>query len=777
MNLKVLNTVLACLLLAGAMSLSCSRGESRDAMHEMLAYDLISHFREASIEDSDFSDKYRDLLPYPKMYRDPFAYDSPRIIKIGFEIDREKMFQNLRRSVYFGARQGSPCKISLPVKIEGMKSFISFSLAGLYLNAGISRGFEMSVITGSERYIVFSTVKNNYSIPEQRWSEFIFSLPDDCGKDFRLEINFWSNSRNPEHVFLANPRIFQKRDGGESVPNVVFVSVDALRADAVNSITDRYRLTPNMDSIAGEGVNCLNHFTVSNWTRPSTISMLASAYASGTGVNIFYPPVSNGEKEFFYHRSGVRPITSILKEMGYITRSIGNNAFIIDYTGIGVDLDFDELSEYETQWEDTMDITAETVSWLEQNRNRRFFLFINYNAPHNGYIPPEKYLSPLRERLKGIHPWFRAYLGEVAYTDDYLGRVIDALKRLSLYHNTIIVVTSDHGEIFSASHEMSPYTDVKSVFTHGQTQLDEELRVPLIIKPQKSSGLRNVKINNQVRSIDIAPTLLDLMNIKIPAQYQGKSILPIVEGKEKEERILYSEGRLMYSVRAGGYKYAERFYGFGVRPFHWGGDTVKEFSELYDLATDPGEEKNIINTNNDKKKQMQDLMKKMRFKQPRNFLMARGLEARGTICLQDGFFYDIYSDGKSSRIEKISRKKYKFILAPDESLVFETIPSNAYISLSSNNGMPLLYGRYMLPLTERLTNGVYKINSEEKSANGKPIDEIVALVPRGIFYWNETGNTGVLAVKDEKYLSKDINQLLQRWGYIQGKEKKENKKN
>ena len=97
---------------------------------------------------------------------------------------------------------------------------------------------------------------------------------------------------------------------------------------------------------------------------------------------------------------------------------------------------------------------------------------------------------------------------EVAYTDDYIGRLISALKNLGLYENTIIVLTADHGEIFSKSHEMSPYTDVKAIFSHGQTQLDEELRVPLIVKPAFGAGPVNVRVDAQcAASTSFPPSL------------------------------------------------------------------------------------------------------------------------------------------------------------------------------------------------------------------------------------------------------------------------------
>ena len=439
-----------------------------------------------------------------------------------------------------------------------------------------------------------------------------------------------------------------------------------------------------------------------------------------------------------------------------------------------MDLDFDELSEYRTPVEDTVDITDEAVAWIEKNARRRFFLFVNYNAPHNAYIPPARYLTPLRKRLPSLHPWFRAYLGEVAYTDDYLGRLIAALKRRGLYDDTIIVVTTDHGEIFSPDKEMSPYTDVKARFSHGQTQYDEELRVPLVIKPQKGLPYRRRRVDAQVRNMDIVPTILDFMGIATPKDIQGKTMRPILDGSERTERPVYSEGRMMYSVRAGGYKYAERFYGFGVRPFHWGGDVVKEYAELYDLKKDPNERRNIVAERPDEARRMKGLLARERFRQPDNYLAAGGSAAGGRLRVIDGFFYDLEQlspHRARSAVRRSGRKEIAFTLAPGDRLRFQTIPADAVCTVLTADAGALLAGRYLLPVFPR-AGGSFRLDPSSGASDGEPSPEVAALAGNALYYWHDSFHGGVRGVGTEKYLSKDVNRLLERWGYIQGKEKR-----
>lgn len=761
----LLAIMLFALLGAGCSAWGLSGGEE-------LAADLIDGFGEALIEDDGFAAKYADLVRYEKLYRHPYGADSPRLLKVGFDIDTERMIQSVHRSVYLGASDSSPCRIVLPLAAKTRGGTLVFSLGGLGAE-GRPCEFTVSLLRRNERRVIFAT--DERGIPRRKWKKYSVSLEGIPLDGTSVELRLSCRSMLPAHVFCANPRIFARGARPSGMPNVVFISVDSLRADVVDAIERRYGITPSIDSLARDGIVFTKHFVVSNWTRPSTICMLSGVQASRTGVNIFYPPVSDEEKEYFYRRSGTRPVTSILKGRGYITRSIGNNAFIIEYTGIGVDLDFDELSEYQSPVEDTVDITGEAVEWLEKNASRRFFLFINYNAPHNAYIPPRRYLEPLRSRFPSIRPWFRAYLGEVAYTDDYVGRLIEALKRLNLYDNTIIVLTADHGEIFSDDKEMSPYTDVRALYSHGQTQFDEELRVPLIIKPHRAAGYRGIRVETQVRNMDIVPTIVDLMGMDAEKSFQGASVVPILEGSERDERPVYSEGRMMYSVRAGGFKYAERFYGFGIRPFHWGGDAVKEYAELYDLKTDPDERRNILHERPEDASRMRSLLLRERFKQPDRYIAAGGRSVKGRLRVIEGFFYDAEyispNVKEKGNVRRIGRKEIDFTLQAGGRIRFQTVPAGAPLVLVTPERAPLLAGRYLLPLFPR-NGGAFKMETDTDAACGEPSPEVADLAGASLRYWHDSLDGGLRGVRNEKYLSRDVNRLLERWGYIQGKEKK-----
>lgn len=765
--------VLIAILLSAAAVLSCSGGASQ-ADFEALILDLISGLDRATVEDSDFRGKYLSLRGYPRLYREPWSNGSPRIVKIGFEIDAEKKFQHMKRAIHMGAHRGSPCRISIPLGNPELRNcFFTFSIAAYRSGRSAGRRISIELTDGETRIPLYSSEAEGDRIPEKKWLDIRAAIPEADLERPVMTIDFTSGSVSPEHIFIANPRIFRSERRPADAPNIVFICIDSLRTDAVNAITDRYRLTPQIDSLARDSLVFTNHFIVANWTRPSTITMLASCYASSTGVNLYYPPVHDEEKDYFYRESGVTPLSTVLKRYGYITRSIGNNSFIIDYSGIGVDLDFEDLSEYETQWEDTMDITDEVIAWLRANRHRKFFLSITYNAPHNGYIPPAKYLKPLRKRLRNMHPWFRAYLGEVAYTDDYLGRLLAELRRLGLYDSAIIVVTADHAEIFNKAHEMSPYTDKKSIYTHGQTQYDEELRVPLIIKPPASRKMKTATISAQTRIIDIAPTILDLMEYRIPDSFHGTSLLPLVRGEEKEERVVYSEGRMMYSVRSGGYKYAERFYGFGIRPPHWGGDQVTEYRELYGLKDDPEELRNIHRQRPGIARKMKDLLRRVRFQQPENVITSPFGGLSGRIRVIEGFMYDISADSNAT-LERISRKEYRFMLPKGSRLVYQTIPACARVRITIPRGVRLLCGRYALPLSGRTPEGAYTVDPSEHLLGGRPEEQLLSLIGSGALYWHLPKKSGIREVRKDKYLSKDINRLLRDWGYIQGKEKKAN---
>ncbi|HOR94767.1 MAG TPA: hypothetical protein PLZ38_12410, partial [Spirochaetota bacterium] len=121
---------------------------------------------------------------------------------------------------------------------------------------------------------------------------------------------------------------------------------------------------------------------------------------------------------------------------------------------------------------------------------------------------------------------------------------------------------------------------------------------------------------------------------------------------------VYCEGRLMYGVRADGYKYVEKFYGFGVKPYHWGGQQVSEYHELYDLQKDTDELYNIAGIDDEKVSAMKKKLYALRFKQPCNVLYAKK-DVTGSIAVKEGFFYTVESEGV---VQQVHRQSCRFKL-------------------------------------------------------------------------------------------------------------------
>jgi arylsulfatase A-like enzyme len=248
--------------------------------------------------------------------------------------------------------------------------------------------------------------------------------------------------------------------------------------------------------------------------------------------------------------------------------------------------------------------------WLEKNSAQPFFLFINYMDAHTPYLPPQSYgryfTTIPKEIIKKRNPPFDVsyisaetrlmnavtyngqhltkeekelimgqYDGGIRYLDDYLGRLFDKLKALNVYDNTLIIITSDHGEAFGEHNHME----------HGRTLYEEVLRVPLIIKypaPYQRRGL----IEKRVSLVDLLPTVLAFLNYPVPADIDGKTIeaLPadiFAELKLTPEETRKKELRDLKALYEGKEKYI------------WSSDGA---GELYNLEADPLEEQNLFGT-------------------------------------------------------------------------------------------------------------------------------------------------------------------------------------
>jgi len=208
------------------------------------------------------------------------------------------------------------------------------------------------------------------------------------------------------------------------------------------------------------------------------------------------------------------------------------------------------------------------LPWLSEQAEKPFMAWIHYWDAHRPHIPPEPFSQLFHDDL---------YQGEIAYVDQSLGAVIQRLKDLGVYDRTLIVVTADHGEGRGDHHE-----ETHSLLTYQTT-----LHVPLILHvPGRSGGHR---ITERVGTVDVLPTVLDLLKLEAPAEVQGRTLVPLLRGKGADlsnrqpyyaetltPRLSHAWGELRV-LYGGQYKYIH-----GPRP------------ELFDLESDPEEIHDLI---------------------------------------------------------------------------------------------------------------------------------------------------------------------------------------
>ena len=251
---------------------------------------------------------------------------------------------------------------------------------------------------------------------------------------------------------------------------------------------------------------------------------------------------------------------------------------------------FDQYREIKgkTLWSTAGEIEqtfGEGLRWVEQHRDERFFLFLHTYQVHNPYEPPPAYdlfksyekdgqLVPIDAKTPVWERDRRLYAGEVRYTDAVLDGLLDHLGELGLLDETIVVVTSDHGDEFGEH----------GLIGHAKTVYDEVMHVPMVLlAPRLVPAGRRIDV--PVSLIDLAPTLLDLTGLPVPPAMHGQSLVPLLRGGAfPPSRVLYAEAP-PWGPHSG-HRVAARTAGF-----KWIASDDPEVPMLvFDLTTDPGEQ-------------------------------------------------------------------------------------------------------------------------------------------------------------------------------------------
>lgn len=334
--------------------------------------------------------------------------------------------------------------------------------------------------------------------------------------------------------------ILPKKNGDDF--NIIFISIDTLRADHLGAYKYPKNTSPNIDQFRKDSVLFRRCMAQSASTLPSHASMFTSL-------------IPSHHTAFFTRKQSLPDsmltMAEILQRKNFRTISFNDGGQIDPRFGLDQGFELYDSSNYEFQT--FKRIVDKSINWLEGNPGEKFFLFLHTYETHHPYTPKPGYLELFESDYNGPLPkdisvelinkvnagevelseadkkhFINTYDAEIRSMDDSFALLTDYLKEKGLYDKTMIIFTSDHGEEFG-EHGMWGM--------HSNTLFNEQLHVPLIIKlpENKYSGRR---VHNMVRCIDILPTVMKLLKEDIPEAFEGVSLLPLMKGRRLKEDIV-----------------------------------------------------------------------------------------------------------------------------------------------------------------------------------------------------------------------------------------------
>ncbi len=378
-------------------------------------------------------------------------------------------------------------------------------------------------------------------------------------------------------------------------PNVILITLDTLRADHMGSYGYNLKTTPKLDVFGEQSTIFTNCASTAPYTAPAVWSMMTSTYRTVHSVGVPGKPKIIPDQE---------TLAKILSRNGYLTAAFVSNSVLHRkrrfWQGFRIyDDTYTSFPLSRGVIERTAEKTNEYVfGFLDAIGERRFFLWVHYQDPHGPYIPPERYLRRIPERMSrddqkvlpvtdndgrnGI-PMYQyipghnspadyriRYNGEIAYADDLIGDLLEQLKKRGLWDKSVVIFTADHGE---AMGEHGYY------FCHGHDLTEDLIHVPLIMHVP---GMDHVqKVDELVSIIDLAPTVLAAAGLEDELKGAGMNLLPLIEGRERRldrEHIIAEDLSNRICFRSREMKYI----------------AGPDGERLYDLSVDPDESINIL---------------------------------------------------------------------------------------------------------------------------------------------------------------------------------------
>jgi arylsulfatase A-like enzyme len=400
---------------------------------------------------------------------------------------------------------------------------------------------------------------------------------------------------------------------------VILVLVDALRADRLGCYGYRRSISPHIDALAADGTRFVHAISSTPWTLPSMATLFTSLYPSVHGANL-----ASDITTWLTDHEHFRPVTlldasrttlaEVLHEHGFATAAFVQGAYPAPEFGFAQGFDV-----YESNVHPGVRFNVEALlDWLDRSKPKRFLVYLHVAEVHSPYTPPppnplwpadspdphvravaqaleeeraryrqldadpdyQGWLDGSWESLSAIRhgrkltPRDVEHLGAlydrgIAYTDYWVGRLVDELRRRGLFERTLLILTADHGD------ELLDHGGVE----HSRTYYEEMMRVPLIVRvPGEGEGR---VVEEQVGLIDLTPTVLAVLGVPSNLFFQGRTLLPLIDGERLPERPVFGEASQIAGLKA-------------VRTNRWKYVRAAQGGErLFDLAADPAERTDV----------------------------------------------------------------------------------------------------------------------------------------------------------------------------------------
>jgi arylsulfatase A-like enzyme len=422
-------------------------------------------------------------------------------------------------------------------------------------------------------------------------------------------------------------RFINSGDAGKAngKPDIILISMDTVRADHTSVYGYDRETTPNLRRFAAESTLYRNAISAANWTAPSHASIFTGMYTLRHGVRFDLPNKSLGKLPV-----GVPTLTEVLARQGYRTAAVvANYAFLADSLGFSRGFNVYRLAVPWTVFEQSVypsvlrgvrhrllpavkkemiyvtgeKMTGAALELVDRLAERQpFFLFLNYMDAHWPRAPPEPFRSrfavpnqnlSMRQYLESVvsvdrgervltEPERRdlvaAYDGGIAFLDDQLGILFDALRRAGVYDHSLIIVTSDHGEAFGE----------KSLMDHGLSVYQDQVHVPLLIK---FPGQREPsEVGALASGVDLYPTVMEAVGAPVGRYVAG---LPLQRMSGRTERAVFAESYPEWEMwdLLPGLRQTKR----AIFRDSWKLIESSTASQaLYDLSADSGENRNVL---------------------------------------------------------------------------------------------------------------------------------------------------------------------------------------